>query len=68
MSMERKTQINSIKNFFSNDTKFMVLEELEKILTIKNQIETKKTGPSNKTFMLTGKLNNDGQSKITDRA
>ena len=36
----------------------MVLEELGQILTIKNQLEPKKTGLlSNKTFMLTGKLN-----------
>ena len=57
-----ETQINSIKNFFSNDTNLIVLEELGKILTIKNQIETKKTGLlSNKTFMLTGKL--DGMSR-----
>ena len=57
-----ETQINSIKNFFSNETNLMVLEELGKILTIKNQIETKKTGLlSNKTFMLTGKL--DGMSR-----
>ena len=57
-----ETQINSIKNFFSNDTNLMVLDELGKILTIKNQIETKKTGLlSNKTFMLTGKL--DGMSR-----
>ena len=53
-----ETQINSIKNFFSNDTNLMVLEELGQILTIKNQLEPKKTGVlSNKTFMLTGKLN-----------
>ena len=53
-----ETQINSIKNFFSNVTNLMVLEELGQILTIKNQLEPKKTGLlSNKTFMLTGKLN-----------
>ena len=53
-----ETQINSIKNFFSNHTNLMVLEELGQILTIKNQLEPKKTGIlSNKTFMLTGKLN-----------
>ena len=53
-----ETQINSIKNFFSNHTNLMVLEELGQILTIKNQLEPKKTGLlSNKTFMLTGKLN-----------
>ncbi len=57
-----ETQINSIKNFFSNDTNLTVLDELGKILTIRNQIETKKTGLlSNKTFMLTGKL--DGMSR-----
>jgi len=57
-----ETQINSIKNFFSNDTNLTVLDELGKILTIRNKIETKKTGLlSNKTFMLTGKL--DGMSR-----
>ncbi len=52
-----ETQINSIKNFFSNKTNLKVLKELNNILSIKNNIETKKNGPlKDKTFMLTGKL------------
>ncbi len=52
-----ETQINSIKNFFSNSTNIKILNDLLKILLIKNPIETKKNGPlKDKTFMLTGKL------------
>jgi DNA ligase (NAD+) len=52
-----ETQINSIKNFFSNSTNTKVLSELEKILLIKDVL-IKKTGGllNNKTFMITGKL------------
>ena len=52
-----ETQINSIKNFFSNSTNTKVLSELEKILLIKDAL-IKKTGGllNNKTFMITGKL------------
>ncbi len=53
-----ETQINSIRNFFSNKTNQKVLNELKKILSIDNFIEPKKDGLlRNKTFMLTGKLN-----------
>ncbi len=52
-----ETQINSIKNFFSNNTNIRVLEELEKILFVKDAIIKKTHGLlNNKTFMLTGKL------------
>ncbi len=52
-----ETQINSIKNFFSNDTNLKVINELQKKLNIKNAIEIKKDGLFvNKTFMITGKL------------
>ncbi len=52
-----ETQINSIKNFFSNKANQKVLTELTNILSIKNSVETKKNGPlKHKTFMLTGKL------------
>ena len=54
-----ETQINSIKNFFSNKTNIIVLEQLNKILRIRDSIEFKKDGLlANKTFMLTGKLEN----------
>ena len=52
-----ETQIKSIKNFFSNKTNLNVLEELDKILNIKNTLNEKKNGLlKNQTFMLTGKL------------
>ncbi len=52
-----ETQISSIKNFFLNNTNLKVLNELDKILVIKDVIIKKKDGLlSDKTFMLTGKL------------
>tara|TARA_Y100001935_G_scaffold254650_1_gene264377 strand:- start:1813 stop:3843 length:2031 start_codon:yes stop_codon:yes gene_type:complete len=56
------TQINSIKDFFSNKTNLNVLDELSQILSIKNSIEAKKNGPfKEKSFLFTGKL--DGISR-----
>ncbi len=53
-----ETQINSIKNFFQNQTNIKVLNELGKILKVKDAIVQKSDGLLiNKTFMLTGKLN-----------
>ena len=51
-----ETQINSIKNFFSNKINLSVLKELEKILNINKSTEKKNGLLKNKTFMLTGKL------------
>jgi DNA ligase (NAD+) len=52
------TQIQSIKNFFSNKTNLDVLFELIKNLSIKDVIPINNDGLlKNKTFMLTGKLN-----------
>ncbi len=57
-----ETQINSIKNFFLNSTNIKVLNELEKILLIKDAIIKKTSGLlNNKTFTITGKL--DGISR-----
>ena len=57
-----ETQINSIKNFFSNNTNMKVLNELEKELIVKDAKIQKTNGLlNNKTFMLTGKL--DGISR-----
>jgi DNA ligase (NAD+) len=53
-----ETQINSVKNFFSNKVNLDVLSELQKILNIKNVSIEKQNGLlKNQTFMLTGKLN-----------
>ena len=52
------TQIQSIKNFFINNTNLKVLFELSNNLTIKDTILSNNNGIlKNKTFMLTGKLN-----------
>ena len=68
-----ETQINSIKNFFSNQINLKVLNELVKILSIKDSLELKKSGPlKNKNFMLTGKLKNmsraEAKSLIEDNS
>ena len=52
-----ETQINSIKNFFSNTVNLIVVEELGQTLNINNKLIEKKNGLlKNQTFMLTGKL------------
>ena len=52
------TQIQSIKNFFLNKKNLNVLNELNKNLSILNIIPINDNGSlKNKTFMLTGKLN-----------
>ena len=59
-----ETQINSIKNFFKNSTNLHVLQNLEKILTVKNAENQKTNGIlNNKTFMFTGKLSNMSRSE-----
>jgi len=52
-----ETQIQSIKNFFSNKVNLEVLLELKKTLKINDVVSINQTGVlKNKTFMLTGKL------------
>ena len=52
-----ETQINSIKNFFSNKVNLIVLNSLQEILNIKDKLIENKNGTlQNQTFMLTGKL------------
>ncbi len=59
-----ETQISSIKNFFKNSTNLQVLQNLEKILTVKNAENQKTNGIlNNKTFMFTGKLSNMSRSE-----
>ena len=53
-----ETQLNSIKSFFKNKDNLSILDELQKILIIKDSIIQNKNGLlKDKTFMLTGKLN-----------
>jgi DNA ligase (NAD+) len=52
-----ETQIKSLKNFFLNKDNLKVINELDKILSIKNTIDNKRDGLlKNKVFMFTGKL------------
>jgi DNA ligase (NAD+) len=60
-----ETQINSIKNFFSNNINIDVLDQLETILNIKDALEGNKNGKlKNKTFMITGKLNGISRAEV----
>ena len=53
-----ETQLNSIKFFFNNKDNMNILNELEKILVIKDaKIQDASGLLKDKTFMLTGKLN-----------
>ena len=60
-----ETQVNSIKNFFSNKMNLIVLNELEKILSINNALKKKKKGLlNNKTFLVTGKLDGISRAEV----
>ena len=51
-----ETQINSLKNFFSNSKNIKILIDLKNILKIESQNFVKNGILKNKTFMFTGKL------------
>ncbi len=51
-----ETQINSLKNFFSNKLNLKILIDLNSILRIENQKYNKNGVLKNKSFMFTGKL------------
>ena len=60
-----EAQINSIKSFFSNKSNIRVLNELEKILIIKNAVQNSDNGLlKNKTFLVTGKLNGISRAEV----
>ena len=60
-----ETQVNSLKNFFSNETNKQVLNELEKVLLIKDAIENSDDGIlKNMTFLVTGKLNGISRAEV----
>ena len=60
-----ETQVNSIKNFFSNKENIRVLNELEKVLVIKDSIQNSDDGLlKNKTFLVTGKLNGISRAEV----
>ena len=58
-------QVSSIKSFFSNDINLKVLNELGRILEIKNALATQKNGLlKNKSFLVTGKLDGISRAEI----
>ncbi len=60
-----ETQVNSIKNFFLNEINIKVLNELGKILKIKDVLATQKNGLlQNKSFLVTGKLNGISRAEV----
>ena len=60
-----ETQLNSVKNFFENKVNLNILNELQKILTVKNSVSKYKNGLLNeKTFMVTGKLNGISRAEV----
>ena len=60
-----ETQVNSIKSFFSYEENLKVLNELEKVLVVKNVIQNSNDGLlKNKTFLVTGKLNGISRAEI----
>lgn len=60
-----ETQVNSVKNFFSNKVNLDVLNQLAEILDIKDVTENNKNGKlKNKTFMITGKLNGISRAEV----
>ena len=60
-----ETQVNSIKNFFLNEMNIKVLNELGKILKIKDVLATQKNGLlQNKSFLVTGKLNGISRAEV----
>ncbi len=60
-----ETQVNSIRSFFLNRTNLMILEELNKILFIDKAISKQRNGIlNNKTFLVTGKLNDISRAEI----
>ena len=60
-----ETQVNSIKNFFSNRLNLKVLNELGKILSINNATVKIKNGLlNNKTFLVKGKLDGISRAEV----
>jgi DNA ligase (NAD+) len=60
-----ETQLKSVRSFFDNRVNLNILNELQKILYVKDVITKDKKGIlSNKTFMVTGKLNGISRAEI----
>ncbi|MDA8609176.1 NAD-dependent DNA ligase LigA [Candidatus Pelagibacter bacterium] len=60
-----ETQLRSVKNFFNNKVNLNILKDLQEILEVKNAVTKQKNGLLNeKTFMVTGKLNEISRAEV----
>ncbi len=60
-----ETQVDSIKSFFANEINLNILDELGKILKIKNVIAKQQKGPlKDKSFLVTGKLKGISRAEV----
>ena len=60
-----EVQVNSIKNFFGNEINVKVLEELGKVLLIRNTTAKKTNGIlKDKSFLVTGKLSGISRAEV----
>ena len=60
-----ETQVNSIKSFFKNEVNLKVMNELEKLLIVKNASPKKIDGLlGNKSFLVTGRLNGISRAEV----
>ncbi len=60
-----ETQVSSIKSFFTNKINIKVLDELGKVLVIKNSVAKKNNGLlKDKSFLVTGKLNGISRAEV----
>ena len=60
-----ETQVNSIKSFFSNETNIKVLNDLVKVLEIKDSNNKKVNGLlKDKSFLVTGKLKGISRAEV----
>ena len=60
-----ETQLNSVNNFFNNEVNLNILEELQKVLIVKDAIDKDKNGLlKEKTFMVTGKLKGISRAEV----
>ena len=60
-----ETQVNSIKGFFKNEVNLKAMNELEKVLIVKNASPKKIDGLlGNKSFLVTGKLNGISRAEV----
>ena len=60
-----ETQVSSIKSFFSNKVNKKVVNDLEKILLIKDFVQNSDGGLlNNKTFLVTGKLHGISRAEV----